>query len=90
MSVIQSGCGGLSAPKSRQTQVSDAVEQAVVGVVERVLPQQRGGDRHDEERRDQQRADEAAAAELAVEQQREREAEHQADQHDDDGAARSC
>ena len=71
---IQSTAGPSSAPNSCQIQFSDAVEQAVVGVVERVLPQQRRGHRHHQERRDQQRADDAAAGELPVQQQGERRA----------------
>ena len=83
--LIQSGCGGLSEPNSPQIQVSSAVEQAVLGVVERVLPQQRGRHRDDQERGDHHGPDRAPAAELAVEQQRDAQPEHQADQHDGDG-----
>ncbi len=50
------------------------VEQAVLRVVERVLPEQGRRDRHDEERRDHHRADDAPAAELAVQQQRDAQA----------------
>ena len=65
--------------------VQDAVEQAVVGVVERVLPQQRRGHRHHQERRDQQGAGEAAAGELPVEQHRQAKPEQQAEDHDRGG-----
>ena len=44
--VIQSGCGALVAEDALQ----QPVEQAVLRVVQRVLPQQGRRDRHDQER----------------------------------------
>ena len=82
--VIQSGWGGLSEPNSRQTQVIVPLSRPYSGLKMRVLPQQRGRDRHDEERGDEDRPHEPAAPEPAVEHQREREPQHQRHQHDDD------
>jgi hypothetical protein len=59
----------------------DAVDEAVRGVVDGVLPQQRGGDRHHQHRGDQHRAHVAPADELAVEQNRQDQRENHRDGH---------
>ena len=57
-----------------------AVEEAVLRVEQRVLPEQRGGHRDDEERGDHHRAHDTAAPELAVEEQGDEQPEDQADE----------
>ena len=77
--LIQSG-GGFSDPNRLPDPRQEAVEQAVLGVVEGVLPEQRRRHRDHEERCDHHGADQAAADELAVQQQGDAQPEDQADQ----------
>ncbi len=70
----------LADPDQRQHPVQDAVG----GVEDRRLPDQRCRNGCDQERGDQQRPDDSASQECPIQQQCEQQAEERRDQHDDD------